>query len=84
MLFRAGRCSSTSAVVLARAGTVDWRHVETATLHVRPLSEDFIGTYLAAEWPEVGYCVGVFRMEGRGVQLFGPSKATISRSSGCP
>ncbi len=60
----------TSAVVLARAGTVDWRHVETATLHVRPLSEDFIATYLAAEWPEVGYCVGVFRMEGRGVQLF--------------
>ena len=27
-------------------------------------------TYLDAEWPEVGYCVGVFRMEGRGVQLF--------------
>jgi predicted house-cleaning NTP pyrophosphatase (Maf/HAM1 superfamily) len=22
------------------------------------------------EWPEVGYCVGVFRMEARGVQLF--------------
>ena len=49
---------------------VDWRHVETATLHVRPLSEEFIATYLDAEWPEVGYCVGVFRMEGRGVQLF--------------
>jgi septum formation protein len=27
-------------------------------------------SYLDAEWPEVGYCVGVFRMEGRGVQLF--------------
>jgi septum formation protein len=60
----------TSAVALARAGEVDWRHVETATLHVRPLSEEFIATYLDAEWPEVGYCVGVFRMEGRGVQLF--------------
>jgi septum formation protein len=60
----------TSAVALARAGKVDWRHVETATLHVRPLSEEFIATYLDAEWPEVGYCVGVFRMEGRGVQLF--------------
>ena len=23
-----------------------------------------------AEWPEVGYTVGVFRLEGRGVQLF--------------
>jgi septum formation protein len=60
----------TSAVALARAGRVDWRHVATATLHVRPLSEEFIAAYLDAEWPEVGYCVGVFRMEGRGVQLF--------------
>jgi septum formation protein len=30
----------------------------------------FIADYLDAEWPEVGYCVGVFRLEGRGVQLF--------------
>lgn len=60
----------TSAVALARAGAVDWRHVETATLHVRSLSQEFIGAYLDAEWPAVGYCVGVFRMEGRGVQLF--------------
>jgi septum formation protein len=60
----------TSAVALARGGAVDWRYVETATLHVRPLSEEFIATYLDAEWPEVGYCVGVFRLEGRGVQLF--------------
>src|SRR5256885_12285474 len=60
----------TSAVALARAGTVDWRHVETAVLAVRALSADFIRSYLDAEWPEVGYCVGVFRLEGRGVQLF--------------
>jgi septum formation protein len=60
----------TSAVALARNGAVDWRHTETATLHVRPLSDVFIDTYLDAEWPEVGYCVGVFRMEARGVQLF--------------
>jgi septum formation protein len=60
----------TSAVALVRGGTVDWRHVETATLQLRPLSETFIKTYLDAEWPEVGYTVGVFRLEGRGVQLF--------------
>ena len=60
----------TSAVALAKGGAVDWRHVETADLQVRPLSEKFIAGYLDAEWPEVGYCVGVFRMEGRGVQLF--------------
>jgi septum formation protein len=60
----------TSAAALARAGKAEWRHVETAELHVLPLSESFIHDYLDAEWPEVGYCVGVFRMEGRGVQLF--------------
>jgi septum formation protein len=60
----------TSAVALARDGVVDWRVSDSARLEVRPLSERFIADYLDAEWPAVGYCVGVFRMEGRGVQLF--------------
>ena len=60
----------TSSVALARGGSVDWAHVETARLQVRPLCGAFIDSYLDAEWPEVGYCVGVFRLEGRGVQLF--------------
>ena len=60
----------TSAVALARDGTLDWRHVDTARLDVRKLSEQFIVDYLDAEWPEVGYTVGVFRLEARGVQLF--------------
>jgi septum formation protein len=60
----------TSAVALARNGVEEWRHVGSATLQVRSLSDAFITAYLDAEWPEVGYCVGVFRLEGRGVQLF--------------
>jgi septum formation protein len=60
----------TSSVALARGGEVDWTHVGTATLQVRQLSEQFVESYLDAEWPEVGYTVGVFRLEGRGVQLF--------------
>jgi septum formation protein len=59
-----------SAVALANQGRIDWSHAETARLAVRPLSESFIQSYLDQEWPEVGYCVGVFRMEGRGVMLF--------------
>jgi len=59
-----------SAVALARDRRVEWSHVETARLLVRPLSDSFIEAYLDTEWPEVGYCVGVFRMEGRGVTLF--------------
>jgi septum formation protein len=60
----------TSAVALAHGGRLDWSHTETARLRVRPLSDAFIAEYLDAEWPEVGYTVGVFRLEGRGVQLF--------------
>jgi len=60
----------TSAVALAHGGMLEWSQVETASLQVRPLSDSFIGSYLDAEWPEVGYTVGVFRLEGRGVQLF--------------
>ena len=60
----------TSAVALARGSECDWMHVESAKLKVRALSDTFIEQYLDAEWPEVGNCVGVFRMEGYGVQLF--------------
>ena len=38
--------------------------------NVRELSDAFIESYLDAEWPEVSACVGVFRIEARGVQLF--------------
>jgi septum formation protein len=60
----------TSSVALARGGLLDWSHVESARLDVRPLSRSFISDYLDAEWPEVGYTVGVFRLEALGVQLF--------------
>lgn len=60
----------TSAVALAFDGRIDWSIASRAILSVRPLSDDFIHTYLESEWPAVGNCVGVFRMEGRGVTLF--------------
>ncbi len=59
-----------SAVALAKDGVIDWSHAETARLRIRPLSDRFIEQYLDLEWPDVGACVGVFRMEGRGVTLF--------------
>jgi len=59
-----------SAAVLMRDGMTLWRHCEVARLKVRKLDERFIKQYLDVEWPEVSGCVGVFRIEGRGVQLF--------------
>lgn len=59
-----------SAAVIAEAGRPVWRHVEAATMHVRSLSYSFIDRYLDAEWPAIAGCVGCYRMEGVGVQLF--------------
>jgi len=59
-----------SAAALARDGAVVWQHGEAAVLQVRDLSESFVADYLAAEWPAVSACVGVFRIEALGVNLF--------------
>lgn len=59
-----------SAAALARDGAIVWRHAATAKLRIIGLSDAFIASYLDHEWPAVAGCVGVFRIEGRGVQLF--------------
>lgn len=59
-----------SAAALVRGGELGWACSERAMLRVRPLSEAFIAGYLAAEWPAVAGCVGVFRIEALGIQLF--------------
>ncbi len=59
-----------SAAVLWRGGQSLWQTVETAHLHIRTLSPGFIETYLDAEWSAIAACVGCFRIEGPGIQLF--------------
>mgnify|MGYP001470691203 CR=1 FL=1 len=59
-----------SAAAIVRGGKIAWHHAAIASLQVRQLSDSFIETYLDAEWPEVSHCVGVFRIEAMGVQLF--------------
>lgn len=59
-----------SAAVIVEGTRPVWRHVERARMHVRPLSPAFIDAYLDAEWPAISGCVGCYRIEGPGVQLF--------------
>jgi len=59
-----------SAAVVADAGRAVWRGHGEAQLTMRPLSEAFIATYLDAEGDEILGCVGSYRVEGRGAQLF--------------
>ncbi|WCT73284.1 Maf family protein [Sphingomonas naphthae] len=59
-----------SAAVVCRAGAPIWRHVDGAKLTMRPFSDAFLESYLDAEWPAIGGCVGGYRLEGLGAQLF--------------
>ena len=59
-----------SAAVVAENGRPVWRHVEAAKMHVRPLSPGFIQWYRDQEWPAIAGCVGCYRIEGPGAQLF--------------
>lgn len=59
-----------SAAVLAKNGEPIWRHVERCRMHMRPLSEDFIDHYVETEGEALLNCVGGYRIEGLGIQLF--------------
>ena len=59
-----------SAAVVCQAGVAVWRHVDVAKLQMRDFSDAFLDSYLDAEWPAIGGCVGGYRLEGMGAQLF--------------
>ncbi len=59
-----------SAVVLARGGSVIWRHAEAARLTMRDFSDGFLDAYLAQAGEAVLSSVGCYQLEGLGVQLF--------------
>ncbi len=59
-----------SGAALARNGQVVWSGVDTATLRVRNFSDAFLETYLKTEGEGLLACVGSYRLEGMGSQLF--------------
>lgn len=73
-----------SAAVIAEAGRPVWRFVDRARMHVRPLSDAFIESYLDAEWPAISGCVGCYRIEGPGVQLFARTEGSHFTILGMP
>lgn len=73
-----------SAAVIAQAGQPVWRHIESVTLHVRPLSEAFIKAYLDLDWEDCRWCVGCYRVEGPGAQLFSRITGSLFAVQGLP
>lgn len=59
-----------SAAVVAENGTAVWRVADTASLQVRDFSEAWLDSYLDAEGEAILGCVGSYRLEGLGSQLF--------------
>lgn len=59
-----------SAAALARDGDPLWTHVDQARLTMRAFSAEFLDAYVAAEGQTVLSCVGGYRYEGPGAQLF--------------
>lgn len=59
-----------SGAALAHKGQVVWSGVDTATMRVRDFSNAFLDAYLAAEGEGLLSCVGAYRLEGMGAQLF--------------
>ncbi len=59
-----------SAAVVAQGGKAVWRAGGVARLTMRALSDAFIADYLDREGEAVLGCVGCYRIEGLGAQLF--------------
>jgi septum formation protein len=59
-----------TAVCVYRGGAMVWHHVATPSLTMRSLSPGFIAEYLATEGDALCGCVGAYRLEVLGSQLF--------------
>ncbi len=59
-----------SGAALATKGQVVWSGADTARMKMRDVSDAFLETYLAAEGAALLSCVGAYRLEGMGSQLF--------------
>ena len=59
-----------TAVAICEAGQIIWRHLARPKLTMRPLSDDFIDTYLQTCGTDLLSTVGAYQLEGIGIQLF--------------
>jgi septum formation protein len=56
--------------VICEQGEPVWRIIDTAQLTMRSLSPQFIDDYVDRYWDEIRHCVGCYRIEAEGAQLF--------------
>lgn len=73
-----------TACVAIRDGIEVWRHVSMPALTMRPFSDAFLDRYLELEGEALLQCVGAYRLEALGVQLFQAVEGEHSAILGLP
>lgn len=73
-----------SAVAVARDGSVIWRVVQEAQLTMREFSDAFLETYLAEAGGDILGSVGAYHVEGLGLQLFSKVEGDTFTIQGLP
>lgn len=59
-----------TAAALVREGRILWEHAETSRLTIRDFSDAFLEEYVSLAGDALTGCVGCYRVEGVGIQLF--------------
>jgi septum formation protein len=73
-----------SAVCVARGGSVVWRLVEEARLTMRAFSDAFLDAYLVEAGEDILGSVGAYHVEGTGIQLFSKIEGDAFTIQGLP
>ncbi len=81
---RGGTHVLSSAVCVARGGSIVWRFVGQARLTMRDFSDAFLETYLEDAGADILGSVGAYHVEGRGIQLFSKIEGDTFTIAGLP
>lgn len=73
-----------NGLALVRDGRVLWQYDDEALLWMRDFDDAFLEIYLADAGPEVLESVGVYRLEGKGAQLFAKIEGDFFSILGLP
>ncbi len=73
-----------SAAVIYQDGQALWRHVALVRMHMRALTPEQIGDYVARNWAQIRHCVGCYKIEQEGIGLFNRIEGDIFAVQGLP
>lgn len=73
-----------ACVAIARDGACVWSHTDTAHMHMRDFSPEFLGRYLALAGEDILTSVGAYKLESHGVHLFSEIRGDYFTILGLP